>query len=65
MQPLDVIIVITVHVTTPFLRPFLEQKFFFAHTCLHPFFNYYSYRVVNFFELYVEYLYALYCSIFR
>ena len=33
------IMVITVHVTTPFLRPFLFGTIFFAHTCLPPFYN--------------------------
>ena len=31
MEPLGVIMVITVHVTTPFLRPFLFGTNFFAH----------------------------------
>ena len=31
--------VITVHVTTPFLHPFMFRTIFFAHTGLPPFFN--------------------------
>ena len=31
--------VITVHVTTPFLRPFLFGKKFFPHSCLPPFYK--------------------------
>ena len=35
MKLLGVVMVIIVHVTTPFLRPFLFGTiFFFAHTCL-------------------------------
>ena len=33
MQPLGVIMVITVHVTTPFLHSFLFGTKLFAHTC--------------------------------
>ena len=37
VTPLGVIMVITVHVTTPFLHPFLFGTIFFLHTSLPPF----------------------------